>query len=77
MDFEVVVQNEVTEIIVVDDQAEIIVEGIQGPPGPAGDGRIGSYEVALTNLQAGDVLQFGGEKFINAPAPTLTDGGNF
>lgn len=77
MDFEIVVQNDVTEIIVVDDQTEIIVEGIQGPPGPAGDGLVGPYQVLLTNLQVGDVLTFGGDKFINTPAPTLTDGGNF
>ena len=66
------------EIIVTEDKApEIITEGVQGPPGPPGNNLVGGYTVALINPQPGDVLSFGGDKFVNTPAANLTDGGNF
>lgn len=66
------------EIVVVEDKpAEIITEGIQGPPGPPGNNLVGGYSVALTNPRPGDLLSFQGDKFVNTPAASLTDGGNF
>jgi len=66
------------QIVVIEEQpAEIVSEGIQGPPGPSGNNLVGGYSVALINPQVGDLLSFAGDKFINKPAESLTDGGNF
>lgn len=78
MDFEIIQTPEETTVVVLDEQpAEIISEGVMGPPGPPGNNLIGGYSVALVNPQLGDLLSFGGDKFVNTPAASLTDGGNF
>lgn len=66
------------EIVLVQETAtEIVSEGIQGPPGPPGNNLVGGYNVTLANLQPGDTLTFAGDKFVNTPVTSLTDGGNF
>ena len=66
------------EIVVTEEKApEIISEAVQGPQGAPGNNLVGGYNVQLTNPQLGDVLSFGGDKFINRAAADLTDGGNF
>lgn len=78
MDFEIVQTTEEATVVVLDEQpTEIISEGMMGPPGPPGDGLVGNLPVVFFNLQPGDVLSFGGDKIINTPAASLTDGGNF
>jgi len=78
MDFEVVQTTEEITVVVLDEQpAEIISEGVMGPPGPPGNNLVGGYAVALSNPQPGDVLSFGDNKFVNTSAASLTDGGNF
>lgn len=78
MDREIIqTSEEVTILVVEEPPAEIISEGMMGPPGPPGNNLVGGYSVALSNPQPGDVLSFGGDKFINASAASLTDGGNF
>ena len=77
-DFEIIQTTEETTVVVIEDApTEIISEGIQGPPGPPGNGLVGGYSVDLVNPQPGDILSFSGQKFVNTPAPSLTDGGNF
>ena len=66
------------EIVVVEDKAtEIISEGIQGPPGPPGNNYLGGFQVAVSSPRQGDVISFANGQFINQPAASLTDGGNF
>lgn len=64
-------------VVTEDAPAELVFEIIQGPPGPPGNNLVGGFAVALVNPQPGDLLSFGGDKFINTPAASLTDGGNF
>ena len=50
----------------------------QGVKGDPGNSSIGGYGVSVSNLQAGDVLQFGlTNAWVNNPQENLTDGGNF
>jgi hypothetical protein len=90
MDFEIIQTPEETTVVVTEDQpAEVISEGIMGPPGAKGDkgetgsqgvpgpNEIGGLVVQLTNPVSGDILAIGANKVINITAPTLTDGGNF
>lgn len=90
MDFEIVQTTEEATVVVLDDQpAEIISEGLMGPPGGKGDkgdpgdtgapgpNEIGGLPVQLSNPTAGDILAIGSNKIINLSAPSLTDGGNF
>jgi hypothetical protein len=86
-DVEIIQTPEETTVVVVEEQpAEIVSEGVMGPPGPKGDkgdrgdpgpNTVGGIEVLFTDLQPGDVLAVGGNKIINIRAPSLTDGGNF
>ncbi|MFZ2736614.1 MAG: hypothetical protein WBI20_14790 [Burkholderiaceae bacterium] len=56
-------------------KTEITIDrGLLGPPGPSA---VGGFPFAITGLQTGDVLQFGGEQWVNTPQTELTDGGNF
>jgi hypothetical protein len=80
MDFEIIIENQ---------PAEIISEGMIGPPGAKGDkgekgdqgipgpNEIGGLAVQLTSPADGDILAIGANKVINISAPSLTDGGNF
>lgn len=90
MDFEIIQTTEEISVVVIDDQpAEIISEGMIGPPGAKGDkgetgdqglpgpNEIGGLAVQFTNPVAGDILAIGTNKVINISAPALTDGGNF
>jgi len=49
--------------------------GLQGPPGVQQLSAL--TDVALTNLQSGDVLRYGTGSWENAAGGQLTDGGNF
>lgn len=49
----------------------------RGVSGPAGPNAIGGYGFNISNLQADDVLAFGGTAWINRPQTQITDGGNF
>jgi hypothetical protein len=55
--------------------------GLIGPKGDAGDLLNSSIndlaDVQLTSPQSDDILIYNNSKFINQPAVTLTDGGNF
>lgn len=55
--------------------------GLIGPKGDAGDLNVASIndlgDVQLTSPQNGDILIYNNNKFINQPAETITDGGNF
>lgn len=51
-----------------------IDRGVAGPPGP---NTIGGYGFSISNLQANDVLMFGGSVWENTPQTEITDGGNF
>jgi hypothetical protein len=90
MDFEVIQTTEENTVVVIDDQpAEVISEGILGPAGTKGDkgdkgdqgipgpNEIGGLAVQLTSPMDGDILAIGANKVINISAPSLTDGGNF
>jgi hypothetical protein len=55
-------------------QTVTIDRGVTGPPGPSS---IGGYGFNITNLQAQDVLMFGGAAWENTPQTEITDGGNF
>ncbi len=76
MDFEIVTSNDLP--------AEIIVEGIMGPPGPpgpqgpagqGGSSSLGNYPIEITNASPSDLLQLSSDsKWVNSP---LVDGGNF
>lgn len=90
MDFEIIQTAEETSVVVIDDQpAEIISEGVMGPPGGRGEkgdkgdqgipgpNQIGGLVVQLTSPTDGDILAIGANKVINISAPSLTDGGNF
>jgi hypothetical protein len=79
MDFEiVVVEDGGAEIVVVEDKAaDIIVEAVQGPPGPPGINYVGGFPVTVANPRPGDLISFANGQFINQPAASLTDGGNF
>lgn len=90
MDFEVVQTTEETTVVVIEDApAEIISEGMLGPPGLKGEkgdqgiqgvpgpNEIGGLIVQLSNPTQGDILAIGANAVINIAAPSLTDGGNF
>ena len=55
--------------------------GLIGPKGDSGDLFNASIndlgDVQLTSPQNNDILIYNNSKFINQPATTLTDGGNF
>jgi hypothetical protein len=55
-------------------QTIVIDRGIAGPSGP---NAIGGYGFNIQNLQAKDVLMFGGAAWENTPQTEITDGGNF
>lgn len=76
MDFEIVEVPDTQTVIITEEQpAEVISEGIQGPPGPAS---IGGFAIAINNAVAGDVLALGNSNaWTNIPKASLTDGGNF
>lgn len=87
MDFEIIeVPDSQTVVITEEQPAEVISEGMQGPPGPKGDrgeqgipgpNTIGGFTVELTNAVSGDLLGIGNNKVINISASNITDGGNF
>lgn len=87
MDFEIVEVPDTQTVVVTEEQpAEIITEGVQGPPGakgdkgdqgPRGPETVGGMDVLLTNPTDGDLLAIGGNKVINISASNITDGGNF
>lgn len=90
MDFEIIQTAEETTVVVIDDQpAEVISEGVLGPPGPKGEkgdkgeqgdpgpNSIGGFVVELSSPVSGDLLGIGANKIVNISAPSLTDGGNF
>jgi hypothetical protein len=78
MDLEIVeVPDQQTVVITEEQPAEIISEGIQGPPGPAMS-TIGGLGIELTNPTPGDLLALGNaNKWTNVPKIEITDGGNF
>lgn len=51
------------------------IDGIQGPNGQATI--IGTRDIQIVNLQAGDVLSFDSTNWINRKQELLSDGGNF
>lgn len=51
--------------------------GPQGPAGNKGAGLADLTDVALTNLQDGDLLRYEATKWQNVNETTLCDGGNF
>lgn len=75
--------QEVTNIIVLQEQKRTIVlqsEGVQGPSGPAGPAgpnEIGGYGFDIDGLSPNDLLQFKGSAWENVPQETIVDGGNF
>lgn len=90
MDFEIIQTPEETTVVVIEEQpAEVISEGVIGPAGPKGDkgdkgdtgdpgpNLVGGLAVQLTNPTNGEILAIGSNKVINISAPSLTDGGNF
>lgn len=76
MDFEIVEVPDSQTVVVTEEQpAEIISEGVQGPPGPSA---IGGFGFELTNPAPGDMLVLSGtNKWTNVPKTEITDGGNF
>lgn len=76
MDFEIVEVPDSQTVVVTEEQpAEIISEGVQGPPGPA---TIGGLAIQITNPTPGDLLALGNaNKWTNVPKTEITDGGNF
>lgn len=69
--------QEVTNIIVLQEQKRTIVLQSQGVQGPAGSNDIGGYGVDIDNLEINDLLQFKGTAWENVPQETIVDGGNF
>jgi hypothetical protein len=78
--------QEVTNVIVLQEQKRTIVlqsEGVQGPSGPAGPqgpagpNEIGGYGFDIDGLSNNDLLQFKGTAWENVPQETIADGGNF
>jgi hypothetical protein len=55
-------------------EVEIRSPGIQGASGIT---TIGGYGFDIQSLAEGDILQFGGEAWVNTPQTEMTDGGNF
>ena len=76
MDFEIVEVPDSQTVVVTEEQpAEIISEGVQGPPGPT---TIGGLAIQITNPTPGDLLALGNaNKWTNVPKTEITDGGNF
>lgn len=64
-------------IIVSPTPAFTVTTGMQGPPGPAGDGLIGDYRFIPNQLIPGDHVEFTGAAWTNVHKTTLSDGGNF
>lgn len=62
--------NEAPTIVVVN-------EGPRGPKGQDGGTAIGGFPVNVSNLQAGDHLEFNSTEWVNVNKTTITDGGNF
>lgn len=90
MDFEIIQTPEEVTVVVVEEQpAEVISEGMMGPPGAKGDkgdkgdqgipgpNTVGGFLVQFTDPNEGDILAIGSNKVVNVSAPSLTDGGNF
>jgi hypothetical protein len=75
--------QEVTNVVVLQEQQRTIVlqsEGVQGPvgpAGPAGPSEIGGYGFDIDGLSENDLLQFKGTAWENVPQETIADGGNF
>jgi len=66
--------NLTVQVTPVAQQNIVINRGLAGPPGP---NTIGGYGFDIQNLQAQDVLMFGGAAWENTPQTEITDGGNF
>jgi hypothetical protein len=66
--------NLTVQVTPVAQQSIVINRGLIGPPGP---NTIGGYGFDIQNLQAQDVLMFGGAAWENTPQTEITDGGNF
>lgn len=59
-------------------QGEVGPVGPPGPTGPTGETDLGGYDVELSGIQIGDLLEFGyTSKWINVRRETVSDGGNF
>lgn len=75
--------QEVTNVIVLQEQKRTVVlqsQGVQGPSGPvgpAGPSEIGGYGFDIDGLSENDLLQFKGTAWENVPQETIADGGNF
>ena len=75
--------QEVTNVIVLQEQKRTVVlqsQGVQGPSGPvgpAGPNEIGGYGFDIDGLSENDLLQFKGTAWENVPQETIADGGNF
>lgn len=73
----------ITNIIINKPEPTILVSGNIGPPGPAGpsgpsgETTLGGYGVALSYLNANDVLAYNGTVWANKSQELLTEGGNF
>jgi hypothetical protein len=66
--------NLTVQVTPVAQQNIVINRGLIGPSGP---NTIGGYGFDIQNLQAQDVLMFGGAAWENTPQTEITDGGNF
>ena len=62
------------DVVAAPRQTIVIDRGIAGVAGP---NSIGGYGFNIQNLQAKDVLMFGGATWDNTPQTEITDGGNF